>query len=105
MTLAEGAAVHVLPRQPDRRSIGEDRGKGKRLCVRPLDAALPFAGECSPAPRERSLQLLVDVEAGRDPVQLVVKGGKDLERDGGFDATGSAGPAETSAGTARLQAG
>ena len=38
--LAEGTARGVLPDEPDRRALGEDRGEGERLGLSPVDHAV-----------------------------------------------------------------
>src|SRR5690606_4986064 len=39
VAMAEGAALHVLPREADGDAFGNERGKGERFGVPPVDAA------------------------------------------------------------------
>ena len=71
MALGERAALGVLAGEPDRRALGQQRGVGQRLGVRPVDAAVG-AERLAPA-LELLDELGVDGEALGDPQQLVVE--------------------------------
>src|SRR5256885_11398005 len=70
VSLAERAALRVLAREPDRRSLGEERREGQGLRVGPLDLTV---GEGGPAPLQLLLQLGNDREAVGHEQQLLVQ--------------------------------
>src|SRR5262245_3226017 len=86
MTLAEGAALAILPRQSDGNAVGDDRRECQRLSVRPIDLALGRVENSRP-PRPLSRELAADREAVRNGVDCVVMGAQLLDRNGGFDLT------------------
>ena len=68
VSLAERAALRVLPAQPDRHPLGQEAGKRESLGVRPIDAVL----ERITASFELARQLGVRLEVLRPGVNRVV---------------------------------
>src|SRR3989449_7209986 len=69
----------VLAREPDRRSLGEERREGQGLRVGPLD--LTF-GEGGAAPLQLLLELGIDRKAGGHEQQLLVQRREQRSRHG-----------------------